>query len=295
MPPPASVGAEAAPNQREQRRLSSLTTPGSVATLSGEVPFMSGREDVQSLLALRKLTRAITDLVRVQMSEYLKTLTPLMRPKALLGDYVQGGLKEPSRKSDKAFADLQALYDKVATAKPFNLPRELAAPLSFPNTDLEITPLDYFHAAQAGADTRRIRVRSPLTWVLTYREFPPNRLQELLDSKARSVEELQRFVLNALVIHLAATSDPGLARLFEALHFPLTTSRSPQFGELPMTHIGIGITTTRPSDALVIESAELTGMDVFEEVVKVEDITRIDDPFKQRLIDVARQHAPELV
>src|ERR1700676_2209737 len=124
---------------------------------------MSGREDVQSLLALRKLTRAITDLVRVQMSEYLKPLAPLMRPRALLGDYVQGGLKEPSRKSDKAFADLQALYVKVITAKPFNLSRELAAPLSLPDADLEITPLDYFHAVQSGHDTRRIRVRCPLT------------------------------------------------------------------------------------------------------------------------------------
>ena len=51
---------------------------------------MNGRDSIQSLLALRKLTRAITDAVRVQMTEYLKTLTPLLRPKALLGEYVQG-------------------------------------------------------------------------------------------------------------------------------------------------------------------------------------------------------------
>ena len=75
---------------------------------------MNGRDGVQSLLVLRKLTRAITDVVRVQMTEYLKTLTPLLRPKAVLGDYVQGGPKEPSRKSDKAFGDLQALYETVA-------------------------------------------------------------------------------------------------------------------------------------------------------------------------------------
>jgi hypothetical protein len=89
---------------------------------------MNGRDGVQSLLVLRKLTRAITDVVRVQMTEYLKTLAPLLRPKAVLGDYVQGGLKEPSRKSDKAFTDLQALYDTVATARPYNLPRELTPP-----------------------------------------------------------------------------------------------------------------------------------------------------------------------
>jgi len=256
---------------------------------------MNGRDSVQSLLVLRKLTRAITDAVRVQMTEYLKTLTPLLRPKAVLGDYVQGGPKEPSRKSDKAFGNLQALYDSVAVARPFNLPRELSPPLSFSSAGLEITPLDYYHLAQSGADTRRIKVRSPLTWVLTYTDFPPTRLQELLDTKARSIEELQRFVLNYLVMHIATTSEPGLMQVFEALHFPLTTSKSPQFGDLPITQIGIGIPTTRPSDAVMIESAELTGMDAFEEVVKVEEIATLSDPLKGRLVDIARQHAPELV
>ena len=256
---------------------------------------MDGRDSIQSLLALRKLTRAITDVVRVQMTEYLKTLTPLLRPKAVLGDYVTGGVKEPSRKSDKAFADLQALYDSVATAKPYNLPRELAPPLSFASPTLEITPLDYVHVAQSGGETRRIKVRCPLTWVLTYTDFPPTRLQELLDTKARSIEELQRFVLNYLVLHVVTRSEPGLMQLFDALHFPLTTTKSAEFGELPITRIGIGITTTRPSDALVIESAELTGMDAFEEVVKVEDIKHLPDPLKERLLEIACQQSPELV
>ena len=256
---------------------------------------MNEGDGVQSLLVLRKLTRAITDAVRVQMTAYLKVLSPLVRPKALLGEYVHGGPKEPSRKADKAFADLQALYGTVAAAKPYNLPRELTAPLSFTSVDLEITPLDYYHVVQSGADTRRIKVRCPLTWVLTYADFPPTRLQELLDTKARSVEELQRFVLNYLVLHLATTSEPGLMQVFEALHFPLTTSKVPQFGELPITRIGIGISTTRPADAVVIESAELTGMDAFEEIVKVHDIARLGDPLKERLLEIARQQAPELV
>ena len=72
---------------------------------------MNGRDSIQSLLALRKLTRAITDAVRVQMNEYLKTLTPLVRPKAVLGEYVQGSPRESSRRADKAFGDLTALYD----------------------------------------------------------------------------------------------------------------------------------------------------------------------------------------
>jgi hypothetical protein len=229
------------------------------------------------------------------MTEYLRTLTPLLRPKALLGEYIQGGQKEPTRKADKAFKDLQAAYEVVAGSRPFNLPRDLTPPLNLPALSLEITPLEYVHIVQAETGPRKITVRSPLTWVLTYNDFPPNRLQELLDTKARSVDEVQRFVLSYLIINLATTNEPGLMQVFEALHFPLTTSKSREFGELPITRIGIGISTTRPSDAVILESAELTGMDAFEELVNVEDLARLKDPLKERLMDIARQQAPELV
>jgi hypothetical protein len=256
---------------------------------------MNGRGSIQSLLALRKLTRAITDVVRVQMTEYLKTLTPLMRPQAVLGEYMHGGQKEQTRKADKAFKELQSLYETVAAGKPFHLQRELTSPLDFPRVGLEITPLDYMHVVQTGSDSRRIKVRCPLTWVLTYTDFPPNRLQELLETKGRDANELQRFVISYLVLHVLTKSEPGLMQIFDALHFPITTAKLPQFGELPVTQIGVPITTTRPSDDVVIESAELTGMDAFEEVVKVDDIARLGDPLKERLLDIARQQTPELV
>ena len=186
---------------------------------------MNGRDSVQSLLVLRKLTRAITDVVRVQMTEYLKTLTPLLRPKAVLGDYVQGGLKEPSRKIGQGVrGSAGALRDgrggqAVQPAARADAAVELHQPHSRDHSArlLPRGAVGRRHAENQG--------RCPLTWVLTYTDFPPTRLQELLDAKARSVEELQRFVLNYLVMHLATTSDPGLMRVFEALHFPLTTSR----------------------------------------------------------------------
>jgi hypothetical protein len=256
---------------------------------------MTDRDNIQSLLTLRKLTRAITDVVRVQMTDYLKALTPLLRPQVALGEYVQGGQKEATRKADKALKDLQALYETVAPAKPFYLQRELNPPLDLPRVGLEITPLDYIHVAEVGATSRRIKVRCPLTWVLTYTDFPPTRLQEILDNKARDAAELQRFVLSYLVLHLVTTGDASLMQIFSALHFPITTSKSPQFGELPITRIGIPVATTRPSDAVVIESAELTGMDAFEEVVNVEDVKRLGDPLKEKLLEIARQQMPELV
>ena len=55
---------------------------------------MNGRDSLESLLVLRKLTRAIAEAVRAQMTEYLTTLAPLLWPRMVLGDYIQGGSKE---------------------------------------------------------------------------------------------------------------------------------------------------------------------------------------------------------
>jgi hypothetical protein len=257
---------------------------------------MNGRDSIQSLLVLRKLTRAITDVVRAQMADHLATLTPLLRPAAVLGEYVQGGQKESSRKADKAFHELESLYQTVCTAKPFNLPRELPSlPLSILSTGLEITAHDYPHPIKTDSSTRIIKLRAPLTWTLTYTSFGPSRLQELLNTKMRSNEEVLKFAISYLALHVVLTNQPGLLKIFDALHFPVTTVKIPEFGDLPVTRIGAAVMTRRPSDSVIQESAELTGMDAFEEVVDLDEISRLRDPMRETLLDVARQHAPELV
>ena len=245
---------------------------------------MNGRDSTESLLVLRKLTRAIADTARAQMTEYLATLAPLLRPKMVLGDYVEDGSKDSIRRSDKAFKDLQALYEKVATTKPFSLPRELTLPLRLAGTGLEITAVDTPHVIQSGADARTIMVRSPLAWTLTYAGNAPTRLPELLKAKLRSAEDLNQLVLSYLLMHVVVTNSPGLLQAFEALHFPISTTTMPEFGPLPITRIGVALSTARPSDDLILQTAELTGMDAFEEVVSVEDLSRLPDALKERLL-----------
>jgi len=257
---------------------------------------MDGRDSIQSLLVLRKLTRAVAEAVRQQMTEYLATLAPLLRPPTVLGDYVQGGAKEATRRADKALRELQTLYDTVAGSKPYALPRELQTPIRFTGADLEITPVDYPHVVSSGSETRTIMVRSPLTWTLTYTGFAPTRLPELVKAKFRAGDDMQQFVLAYLLMHIVTNNSPGLMRALDALHFPLTTTTLPDFGPLPITRIAVaGVSTTRPSDKVIIESAELTGMDAFEEVVNVEELSKLRDPFKERLIAIAREQAPDLV
>ena len=105
------------------------------------------------------MTRAIADAARSHLTEYLTTLTPLLQPQGVLGDYVQGAQKDPVLRAEQAFKDLKALYESAAPAKPLNLRRELNPPLSFSNLALEITPIDYVHCAQTQAGPRAITVR----------------------------------------------------------------------------------------------------------------------------------------
>lgn len=255
---------------------------------------MSDRDSIQSLLVLRKLTRAISDAVRTQISEHLATLTPLFRPQTVLGDHIVGGIKESTRRAEQALKEVLASYEAVAPAKPFNLRRELTPPFNFSGVGLEITPVDYVHTIPDASDGRRIRVRCPLVWTVSYAGFSPARLPDLLDQKVRG-EELQRFILSHLLLHAVVDQQRGLTNILEGLHFPLTTVKVPEYGELPITRIGVGISTERPSDEVVLQSAELTGMDAFEEVVNVDDISRLRDPLRDRLLDMARQHVPAAV
>ena len=255
---------------------------------------MSERDGIQSLLVRRKLTRTIADFVRGELTQHLATLTPQFQPHILLGDRIQGGHTDSIRRAEQVFKDLQVAYESIAPAKPFSLRRELTPPFEFPRATLEITPVEYTHTIAAGSETKRITVRCPLTWTLSYSGYPPSRLQELLDPRVRG-EQLQRFILSYLFMQQIVSNQRGLLPIFEALHFSITTIKSPQFGELPITRVASNITTMRPSDAVVLESAELTGMDAIEEVANVDDIARLQDAPKERLLEIVRQQTPELV
>src|SRR5579872_5501327 len=64
------------------------------------VPMNGETYSIQRLLSLRKLTRAIADLLRAELKDYLSALAPLFRPRNVLGDYVQGASKEGTRGSE---------------------------------------------------------------------------------------------------------------------------------------------------------------------------------------------------
>lgn len=246
-------------------------------------------DTTEGLLKLRRLTRSLADSLQSQMTEYLATLTPLFRPKAVLGDYVQGvGGKEAPKRADKAFQELQSLWASFAGSRGLGIERSLNPPLELAGTGLEFSPMDYEYHATHGQDSKSLTVRSPLKWILSYSGFGPGRLAELVSQRGRHAEELQRFALHYLALHVVVAHQPGLSKILEELHFPITTERPDRLGGLPVTMISCAVSTRRPSDDVIVQSAELTGMNAFEEVIVVRDIERLDNPLQRRLLDAVR-------
>jgi hypothetical protein len=252
---------------------------------------------IQRLLLLRKLTVAISKLLSEQVRDYLTTLAPLLRPKAVLGDYIQSNIKEPSRAgADKAFKELQTLYEQIAGTKPFNLPTELKPPIEIVSTALEFTPLEYEHSARTEDETKTVVVTSPLKWVLNYSGFSLGRLKTLVADRNRSANELREFILHYLVLQVVLSKQTGVTNILQTLHFTVSSEQYlPELGKLPITQITSAISTHLPPDNVIIESTEISGRNVFEEVINVEDIVKLRDPLRERLVELVKGHDPELL
>jgi hypothetical protein len=257
-----------------------------------EVDFTTRR-----LLVLRKLTRAVSETLRSQLKGHLSTLSPLLRPRTVFGEFVQSTVKEVVKGSDKSFKDLQTLFDAVVRDKPFLLNRGLAAPFEVESTTLEISPFEYRHVARstAGQESKTIQIACPLKWVVTYSNFSLSRLRDILADRNRSADEVYRVVLHLTLLSSVFTLQPGLVSLLEALRFSVKSERWPEFGSLPITCITTAVSTVRPPDDVIIESTEISGSDSFEEVVRTEDIVKLRDPFHDKLAELVEAHDPSLL
>jgi hypothetical protein len=250
---------------------------------------------ISRLLVLRKVTRAIADLLRGQLRDYLTTVAPLFRPKTVFGDYAGSPTRENVPGAEKAFKELQSLYEAVAGAKPFNLPKELNSPVEILTSVLEITPVEYTHMAKSDKESKQVSVTTPLNWTLSYAGFAPKKVRDLLADRDRNTAALQQAVVHQLVLHVILARQTGVAKLLEALRFPLSTGKRPEFGELPVPCIASVLTTVRPTDEVIIESTEISGTNAFEEVVNVESLLQIGDPWHAQLVELVRTHGADLL
>jgi hypothetical protein len=245
---------------------------------------------IERVLGLRRLTRDVADALTEQVTSYLSTLGPLFRPRRVLGEHVRGSEKEPVKGADRAFREMQALFDKVARAQPFTLARDLKSPIDVSSVNLEIHPVEYRHEASVGGERRLVTVRSPLSWVLCYSGYGPGVLPDLLAHRTGANEDLFDWLKHQMILHATISNQQGLMDIMGRLHFPLSFSTEPETGALPLVRVLSPLSTVRPPDDVIMQSVELSGMDAFEEVINVEDIARMADPLKERLLQIAATH-----
>jgi hypothetical protein len=241
--------------------------------------------NLQRLLVLRKITRAISETLRGQIRDYLGILNSLLRPRAVFGDS-----KDIPPGAERAFNELVSLYQTVAAAKPFLLTREITRPLELAGTAVELVPVEYTHQAEG----KTVVVTSPLKWVVTYSGYAPARLKELIAAKTPQERELFQFAVQYAAVSILFGPRGGVPKILEALRFPLTVGKVPEFGELPVTTISAPISTVRPPDSVVIESTEFSGKNVFEEVVSLDEIPKLRDPLKDQLLEIAQSFGETL-
>lgn len=249
---------------------------------------MDERYTTSRLLALRKATRSIADLLGGQMQIYLSALAPAMRPASLLGHYVQGGSKEVSKDAIKTFRELEAIYAAAASSKPFGLLKELRTPFEISGSALELTSVEYAHVAKTDGQSKGVTITSPFKWVLSHTDFAPVRLRQLLTDRNRTDTETGRFVLHYCLLQLVLAKQPAVSQVLEALHIEVTTGRLAEFGDLPIVTLASTVPTVRPPDDVIIQNTEISGQKSFEEVVDVEGLLAMHDPFKDRLVEIVR-------
>ncbi len=252
---------------------------------------MSQPLDISRLLVLRKITRAISELLGQELKAYLATLTPLVQPRNVFGQYMRGGEKQSVKGDAEAFDQLRSLYTALAAHGPLGLPKQLDPPLDVLQTLLELHAAEYSYVAQGAGEKKTVLVTSPLRWVLAFSGFGPQRLRAAGGSqKTTGANEVQQCVLQFLVVHVTLARRPAVTRLLEALRFPVSTGQLAEFGDLPVTYIDGPVSTLRPPDEVIIQSTEISGMPAFEEVVNLDDLVSLRDPLRDRLLQLVQNH-----
>ena len=257
---------------------------------------MDSNIDIPRLIALRKLTTELSRFFQQSLEGHLENLVPLIDPKALLGSYIRNTSGKNAPGADKAFQQLRDLYKPIATMPPFSLPADLTSPLDIFGALPAVTMADYQYEAQdSNGEKRQITVSTPFNWVFTYKGLQLNRLRDLVAGQAGgSTTDLVICVLHYLSIHMIMKKKPGISPVLEALRFPARTVKSAEFGGLPLTYIACPLSTVRPSDEVIIQSTEISGINVFEEVINLDDIRNLSDPLQEQILAVIQERSPAI-
>lgn len=243
--------------------------------------------DIPKLLKLRKSTNIISSYLGQTLQSHLTTLSPLFHPGLLFGEFISGN-KHTVKGSDASFKKLLKEYQSLRQKKQFyDKLDELKPPMDVFASALEISPYEYNYQANSNGETKTIRIISPMKWVLGYKNQGVTHLNELLNDRTNSRNSnLKVCVMHHLVMHAICSKRNDIINLLSALRFEMFLEPSLAYGDLPLILVSCPIRTILPSDELIIQSTELSGSSVFEEVLNIEDINQLTNPYKDHLLEL---------
>ncbi len=238
--------------------------------------------DNQEFLKLRQATGKIAVELDKRLKRHLTTLQPLFIPRKLLGTYVKSSSQQEVHGSEKAFAELQEIYSSICET-PFQLPKKLQTPLPPLSNVIESLPLEYTLTTEG--DKEEITISSPTRFLLAYQsECPLKRVQGMLIGKeARQPEEMRHGLLSYIVLTVFIETFPALRLLLEDLRYQVEIVQLEQFGGLPAVLVSTPLATFLPNDQFIREVTQLSGIPAFQEIIDLEALESMSDPFQSLL------------
>jgi len=151
---------------------------------------------------------------------------------------------------------------------------------------VELHPWEYLHPVQGKA----IAMTSPVRWVINFRtNYTLAQVKNVLAGKeAVRQDYLRQFAVNALVLQIILSRNPGLIRLFEDLRYELKIEMPPELKSLPIVTITACLTSFRPADDLIQAATAFSGVPAFIELLSLDAVQSPKDVLRERLEELTR-------
>jgi hypothetical protein len=238
----------------------------------------------EQLAVVRKSTQLVSDFLEKQLLGYLDTLRSLFLPERLLGKLAGSKFDVPG--ADKALTELQENYRRLP-GKPFDFPKEFETDwLVEIGVKLDVHRWEASREISTESGKRTILITSPTRWILAY--GPGYSISQAIQAFARrqdrrGIDQLRQFVVNTLVMQALIARSPGLSSILAELRYNMNTQTHPGLSGLPVVVIQSQIPTFLPPESVIAAATELSGVDAFIELIDVEAIGQLSDPFKKRI------------
>jgi len=251
--------------------------------------------NVEQVLRLHNLTKDVSKFCERQLRTYLDALAPIFRARRILGDHVEGSGREGAVGADQNLAELKEAF-RIACGRPIDLHRPLTTPIESLSTQLQINAWEYTYDVASGSDRKRITVRSPLTWVISYPStYSLSMLRQVIaGDHEREQNHIAAFVVRACVLSLMFEKLPGLKDLWSGLRYRVEVRKSKELGDVPLVTVSAPFPSMRPSDEVVFMASGLSGQNSFEEIIDLDAVRQMPDPCWDQIQKLLQPHGEKL-